>query len=273
MSKPLPTQTTFTGTAPPWSLTLLDGNFTNVWGAINDIGTYSNTLVDSGAVNSLAAAVPAGLTFSLVTGIAVDVLVANTTTSSTVTLNVGSTGAKTVLRNDGAAPVVGSIVAAGIYRFVYDGTYYRIQNPTQPADAVLYKANATSRSNTTVLANDPDLQYAIPAAGSYSFRVVFFSGSGTSNGFVAQMAFSGTVTSSAYQQYGTYATVFHWPGYATLGSSNWSTTTSSSLDSAVFDGSFICSTAGTLAFQWAQQNSGAGPTVVAANSYMTVKTL
>jgi hypothetical protein len=128
MSKPLPTQNTFAGLAPPWNLTNLDSNFTNVWAAIDDIGTYSNTLVDTGTVNALVCTPAGNITFALVTGIAVDVIVANTTTSATPTLNVNSTGANTIISAGGAALYPQQLGVGGIYRFVYDGTNWRVQN-------------------------------------------------------------------------------------------------------------------------------------------------
>jgi hypothetical protein len=178
MSKPLPTQTTFTGVAPPWSLTLLDGNFTNVWGAINDIGTYSNTLTDTGAVNALAVTPAAGITFALVAGIALDVLIANTNTSTTVTLNANATGSKTVLGNDGNGPAIGTLIAGGIYRFVYDGTVYRMQN-----------TNQQSGSWTTTLSGP----YTINPTGP-----LLWTRNGSQVTVVANTTIAGTATSGAF---------------------------------------------------------------------------
>jgi hypothetical protein len=127
MSKPLPTQSTFAGLAPPWNLPNLDANFTNVWAAIDDVGTYSNTLVDTGSVNVLTCTTTSGVTFALVTGISVDVIVGNTMTSTTPTLNVNGTGAITIISAGGDALYPQQLGVGGIYRFVYDGTNWRAQ--------------------------------------------------------------------------------------------------------------------------------------------------
>lgn len=126
MSKPLPPQTTFAGVAPPWSLTNLDGNFTNVWSALNDYATYNLYLPDTGSVNALLVTPSLGLTMTLVAGLALDIKVANTNTSTTVTLNANGTGAVTVVDPLGVAPVVGGLNAGSTYRFVYDGTVWRV---------------------------------------------------------------------------------------------------------------------------------------------------
>lgn len=61
--------------------------------------------------------------FKLVTGASVKIKFDNTNTASSPTLNVNSTGAKSILYR-GNAPV--SLTNYHIYEFVYDGTYWRL---------------------------------------------------------------------------------------------------------------------------------------------------
>jgi hypothetical protein len=133
MSKPLPTQNTFANVTPPWNLVQLDANTTALWAAINDVGTYSNTLLDTGVVNAMVVTPITGTTLALAQGLCITVIAANTTTSSTVTLNANGTGAKSVLLSSGVVPTAGAIVAAGIYAFAYDGSSWRLLNPSAVA--------------------------------------------------------------------------------------------------------------------------------------------
>ena len=132
MSKPLPSQTTFAPLSPPWSLTSLDANFTNVWSAIDDIGTYSNVFADTGAVNAMTVTVTAPLTFALVDGVTLDVNVGHTTTVTNPTLNVASTGAKTIVNADNTALAVGQLVLGTRVRMLYDAanTVWRVTSQT-----------------------------------------------------------------------------------------------------------------------------------------------
>jgi len=116
MSKPLPSQNAFAGLAPPWSLANLDSNFTNVWNAIDDIGTYSLYVIDTGVVNALQVTISAPLTVSLVDGLTLDIKVANTITSGTPTLQVNALGAKTITNGDGTGLQPNQLVVGGIYR-------------------------------------------------------------------------------------------------------------------------------------------------------------
>lgn len=149
MSKPLSALSTFAGSAPPWSLANLDGNFSTISGAIDDLGTYSNPLNDtSGSANQITVTSAAGLTATLNFGLLLYVKIANTTTSSTVTLNLNGLGSKTVLLPNGSAPVVGSMVANGVYGFFYDGTNFQLQGIVPISfDS---SGNATFEGNVTI---------------------------------------------------------------------------------------------------------------------------
>jgi hypothetical protein len=275
MAKPLPVQNTFAGSAPPWSLTNLDANFTNVWGAVNDIGTYSNTLQDTGSVNALIATPPAGITFTLVTGISLQVIVANKTTVTNPTLNVGGTGAKTIVDVNGAPLSLGALAAAGIYQFIYNGTNWVCQGDLAVGAAqTAFKAATTSR-NTATLTNDPDLIVSLSANATYAFEVnaycwetaqnnqglswnINYSGS-FSVGFVTMWSIlvptiSGAIAISATVNNGVFG----------VGSSLGTNGTNLILHK----GSILTTTAGVLGFAWA--NNAAGITNVGVSSWMIV---
>ena len=127
MSKPLPSLTAFAGSAPPWSLSSLDGNFTTVAAGFNDLGTYSNPLTDtSGTANQITVTPAAGLTVSLTFGLLIYVKMANTTTSMTVVLNINALGNQNVVLPAGGGPTSGSLVSGGVYGFFYDGTNFQL---------------------------------------------------------------------------------------------------------------------------------------------------
>jgi hypothetical protein len=131
MAKPVTLPTVFaTLAAPTQSLALFDGNYAPLTASINDIPTYGNYFSDTGAVNALVVTV-SPLTFGLTAGTWIDVLVANTNTTTTPTLNVGGTGAKTIVDHTGGALLIGALVAGGVYHFMYDGTNYRSLTATQ----------------------------------------------------------------------------------------------------------------------------------------------
>lgn len=277
MSKPLPTQNTFNGLAPPWSLSNLDSNFTSVWAAIDDIGTYSNTLSDTGLVNALVATSASGITFSLAAGIAIEIVVANTSTSTTPTLNINATGAKTITNADGTALNSGALVANGIYRLVYDGTNYRVLNPTNPVGRgialVSYKVTATSRNNTTTLAIDPNLQVNLPASGIYAFQFSFALVGALSGGFQAQVQYSGTFSGNSLALAHGLINGAVYTQSANLIGTTLVATAATAADWLTIFGSLTVTGTGALALWWAQNSSNAANTTVQAGSFMTVTQL
>lgn len=87
-------------------------------------GLWDRVPVKLGSVtgtNAITGTPSPALTGSLVDGMMFLLKPANTTTSSTVTLDVG-TGAKTVLDRDGAAPAAGSIKSTGTYPLMWSSS-------------------------------------------------------------------------------------------------------------------------------------------------------
>jgi hypothetical protein len=122
----------FANDTGPEALSLLDGNFTPLATAFNNLNYFTNYYVDGGGVNTLSVTLTTAqlAATTLLTGLTVLVQCGNTNTSSSVTLNVGATGAKTVLLPGGQPPPIGCLQAGYYYVFTYDGTTWSVQNAT-----------------------------------------------------------------------------------------------------------------------------------------------
>ena len=277
MSKPLPTQITFANQSPPWSLPNLDSNLAALFAAINDYGTYSLALVDTGSVNALLVTAGVGLTLTLTTGLTLLVTAANTTTSTTPTLNANGTGAKTITDALNNPIQVGGIQSGGKYWFVYDGTNWRMTSTGFLQRAVVKPAD-TSRSNTATLAIDPDLQLTL-TAGIYRYEMFtnFTCTTGGANpGLAVTPAYSGTFSGGAG-----YALFTGSPSETS--SSNFGVTAAPPGSTAsqtlhpgpnangnLVIGSIVASTSGILSVYWSQVTSNATAVVCKAGSYLTV---
>lgn len=287
MSKPLPSQFTWSALSPPWSLPQLDANFTAVWNAVNDVGTYSNTLVDSGITNGIVANLPAGITGSLFVGLTFDVTVANTVTSTVPNLNFNSLGAKNITDPFGAALIPGAqtMYAGGTYRFVYDGTNFRVLNQT-PALAPtisVHKTATTSRASNTTNANDPDLQMTLPVIGLWYVKtLVWVYGSTTGvMGFNCNLNYNGSLSGTA-----SFAALFAsntgaptnaaCPQIQTTQSASvaaWNLSGSVSTSATaptlmMFEAAVYTSTVGVLGFAWSQSSTNTNALNVIAGSLM-----
>jgi hypothetical protein len=154
--KPVIIPNTFQTQAGPIPLAQFDADYTAISAVVNDFGTYGNYLLDTGAVNTWVASIPASTTFSLVAGVPVQVKVAVTTTSTTPTLNVNGTGAKTIVQADGSAPPAGQFIAGQIVSLIYDGTNYRAMgftanNPPQTSGSFVATLTGTTGASGAVL--------------------------------------------------------------------------------------------------------------------------
>jgi hypothetical protein len=101
MSKPVTGQTTF-GASTSGTTTQLDNNFLLAYNALNDLNTYSNYLVDTGAVDAMVVSLSGGLTGPLTDGLVIQVKVIASNTGAT-TLNYNATGVIPVVQIDGSA--------------------------------------------------------------------------------------------------------------------------------------------------------------------------
>lgn len=96
--------------------------------------------------------------FALVTGARVMVKFTVTNTASSPTLNVNSTGAKSIFYR-GAAISAGYLAANRVYEFVYDGTNYEFVgdiNVETNTDTKVTQTNTTTNANYRILMSSTD---------------------------------------------------------------------------------------------------------------------
>lgn len=146
--------------------------------------------------------------------------------------------------------------------------------------ATILSATATTRTSTTTLTNDANLQFAIPAAGVYKVEVIFSVGSSAAGGIAFNLNYSGTIGNggnaiAGASQLGS--------GSLTIASNNQglvSNVVNSNAYTIAAAGAFHLvlnvsaligvSTAGTIALAWAQQASNATPVTLVQGSSMLV---
>ena len=208
-------------------------------------------LLTSGAAVTLTVTGTAGTSAVVVTGSGVQLGAPTGGEQGPGTLNVAS-----------GLYVNGVAVTAGVY---------------QPV--VKIKGSATSRSSTTTITNDPDLTYAIPAAGTYriQIRIYINPAGGGGGGWGGNINYSGTISNSNFQLWttnGAGVTIQN------SGTSTISTTVNNQLvqqaqtqANLAIDAILVASGTGTIALAWAQTVSNAAATIVAAGGSMTVERL
>jgi hypothetical protein len=156
-----------------------------VQNAINSASTYY--VQDTGTVNAIVGSTVPALS-ALAAGNLIKILIANTNTSATVTANINSLGAKTILNPDGSAPQIGQIKAGSIVTVVYDGTRLQIQSiPYAPVNragdtvnGALTIAGNLQTNSSLILVNSGSTSriYTDPSTGSYGANdIVFNTGS------------------------------------------------------------------------------------------------
>lgn len=148
MSKPITIPFTFQTQAGPIPLSELDTNFGTGATAINDFATYSNYLTDtSGAPNQITVTIPVGTTFAYAAGVSLQVLLANTNTSTAVQINVSGLGNKAVQNNDGSVPAVGQLIAGMILQLQFNGTVFLMTGASSKAAAISGVTSITGTAN------------------------------------------------------------------------------------------------------------------------------
>jgi hypothetical protein len=147
MAKPVTGRTVF-GSSTTGTTTELDNNFLGQENALNDLNSYSNYLVDSGAANAYEVTLGASLTGPLTAGLMIQMKAANTNTGAS-TLNYNATGVLAIQSSAGSALGIGQIRSGGIYNLVYTGSVWQLQTPSAPSGSVLI-ATANSNGNTTI---------------------------------------------------------------------------------------------------------------------------
>ncbi len=138
------TLSTFADKNPPWQLSLLDANFAEIAALLNDATIGTLYLVDSGAPNAIVVQLPAGLALILQAGVFIQVRVANTNTSATVTLDIQGVGQNTVVNPPANPLVIGQIQQGGLYGFQFDGANWQLVSASGPGGT--YDASTLSGS-------------------------------------------------------------------------------------------------------------------------------
>jgi hypothetical protein len=152
MAKPISIPNTFATSTSAIPLSYLDQDFNALANATNDLATYSNYVLDTGAVNAYIANYPSNIvTSSLTGGLRLQFKAANTNTGAS-TLNVQvdsvSIGSGALKLSDGSALVANTIVANAIVDVQYDGTAFQIMN--DPSGGAEIITNLTLSGNLAV---------------------------------------------------------------------------------------------------------------------------
>ena len=108
-----------------------------------------NNYATSSTAASIAAKTATLSGFSLATGVEVAVKFTNANSASSPTLNVNSTGAKSI-RVNGEAAGNGAWAAGEVIKFVYDGTYYNIVGKVAIVDSISSTSTTQAASANAV---------------------------------------------------------------------------------------------------------------------------
>lgn len=152
MAKPVNIPNTFATSTSAIPLSYLDQDFNALANATNDLATYSNYVLDTGAVNAYIANYPTSIvTSSLTGGLRLQFKAANTNTGAStlnVQVNSVSIGSGSLRLSDGSALVANTIVANAIVDVQYDGTNFQIMN--DPSGGAEIITNLTLSGNLAV---------------------------------------------------------------------------------------------------------------------------
>jgi len=221
--------------------------------------------VDTGAVNAYDLNFNANFS-SLVDGIYLIWYPAHTN-SGPVTINVNGLGNVAIVNADGSALIANEIVANMPTFILFKGGQWILTNPNASNQATIkFKPVATSRT-TTVVADDPDLTFAIQAVGTYliEVRCNFNSGGSIAGadlaGYQFCMNFSGTYTvgspsgnytsdlvSAVIPKYPSFFYGFN-PEVLIAPGVSWASRPSDYVNYTIV---FTATSTGTLSVQWAQ---------------------
>jgi len=134
MTKPVTIPNTFASQSGNVPASELDANYNVLAAALNDIPTYGNYYLDTGAANALVVTTTPPITFTYTAGAWLDVVVTNSSVGA-CTLNVNAMGAVPIGDSAGNALISlsggQSLLAGCVYRLVHDGTLFRIASIPQ----------------------------------------------------------------------------------------------------------------------------------------------
>jgi hypothetical protein len=125
--------------------TLLSLNSVSISGLQNQSYTFG---IDSGAADVYVLTLSPAIS-GYTTGLAIEVLLSNTNTVGTPTINVNAIGPKTIVNSYGGTIPVGALRANSIYRMVFDGTSFRLESPSPVAPTQQRLTSGTAATYTT----------------------------------------------------------------------------------------------------------------------------
>lgn len=152
MAKPVNIPNTFATSTSAIPLSYLDQDFNALANATNDLATYSNYVLDTGAVNAYIANYPTSIvTSSLTAGLRLQFKAANANTGAStlnVQVNSVSIGSGAIRLSDGSVLPANAIVANAIVDVQYDGTNFQVMN--DPSGGAEIITNLTLSGNLSV---------------------------------------------------------------------------------------------------------------------------
>lgn len=145
------------------------------------------------------------------------------------------------------------------------GRYIRL-NPYLEFFAV--KNGVTTRTSTTSVTIDPDLQIVFPTGGTYVIQAWLNDASGTSaGGMKGAISYSGAISSGFWGMNGNGTAVTTVP-LTNINTTATLQTAQSGVGNMPIDGALLCTASGTLSFNWAQNGSNITGSVLGPGSYL-----
>lgn len=137
------------------------------------------------------------------------------------------------------------------------------------------KTADTNRNTTVTTAADPDLTYAVPAAGTYQVEAtLIFDSANAAAGFKYTYGFTGTQTLNVGFETGFVNAGIVGPtniNNLTAGARSYGTvSTTANSNYVILTGTFLITVAGTLSINWAQSSSSATNSTLRAGSWLKV---
>ncbi len=160
--------------ATPWLLKIYDGVD---WICLSQINAGANTVLpyagqqaarglhlcsDTGATNAYATTLLPAVS-SYTTGLTV-LLTAASTNTGACTLAVDGLSPVAIKMPDGAAALPGALCAQGIYMLCYDGTAFKLLNPSQAQSAAILQTQTATYSGYGVLSTSIPVDDSIPTS-------------------------------------------------------------------------------------------------------------
>jgi len=172
VAKPVTGFVVFGPQAGPINTGDFDGNYNLLAGAVNDMLSYSNFLVDSSpSANLITVTAAAGLAYAYTAGLTLLVQIANTNTSGAVSLNLNALGNKAIVNADTTLPGIGALQAGMVIPMTYDGTQFRLTGPQSNniVGGVALFSNGSPTSPSVSFLNSPGMGLYMSGVNTLGF--------------------------------------------------------------------------------------------------------